>query len=147
MHPKERILEDMKAAMKGGDAEKRDVLRMLNAALRQVEVDSRKELTEQDVFDILQKEAKKRRESIADAQKAGREDIAEKEQSELVIIETYLPTQMSQEELEAEVAKAIAEAGATTAKQMGAVMKILSPRVKNRADGKLVNDLVKAKLS
>lgn len=146
MHPKERLQEDLKAALKAGDTARRDVLRLLQAAIRQVEVDRRVTLDAEQVYELLATEAKKRRESIAEAQKAGREDIAAREQAELAAIEAYLPDQLSREALEAEVRKAIEETGATTAKEMGQVMKVLMPRVKGRADGRLVNEVVKALL-
>lgn len=143
---KERIQEDLKNAMKSGDAVKRDALRVIASAIKQVEVDSRKVLTEDDVLGILTGEIKRRRDSISEAIKAGRTDIADKEQFEVTLIETYLPQQLTREELEAEVRKAISESGATTPKEMGNVMKVLMPRVKGRADGKLVNEVVKALL-
>ncbi|MCC7209004.1 MAG: GatB/YqeY domain-containing protein [Anaerolineae bacterium] len=146
MGPKERLQEDLKTAMKANEPARRDTLRLIQAAIRQVEVDKRITMNDDQVYDLLSTEAKKRRDSIAEAQKAGRGDIVEKEQAELALIESYLPQQLSRDELEAEVRQAIAEAGATSAKDMGKVMKVLMPRVKNRADGKLVNDVVKALL-
>jgi len=147
MHPKEQLQEDLKAAMKAGDAVRRDALRMLTSAIRQVEVDQRKTLNEEEVFALLAKEAQKRRDAAAEAHKAGRDDIAAKEQSEVTLIESYLPAQLSREEIEAEVRQAIKETGVTSAKEMGNLMKVLMPRVKGRADGKLVNEVVKALLS
>jgi uncharacterized protein YqeY len=147
MHPKERLQEDIKAAMKAGDTQRRDTLRLLNSAIRQVEVDTRTTLSEEQVVALLMKEAQKRRDSIAEAKKLNRQDIADKEQAELTVIESYLPQQMSRAEIEAEVRSAIAESGATSAKDMGNVMKVLMPRVKGRADGKLVNEVVKALLN
>lgn len=146
MHPKEQIQDDLKAAMKAGDPVKRDALRMLAAALKQEEIDKRITLTEEQAHSILMTEAKKRRDTIAEMTKAGRQDIADKEQMELGLIESYLPTQMTRDEIEAEVRKAIAETGATTGKDMGNLMKVLMPRVKGKADGKLVNDVVKSLL-
>lgn len=147
MHPKERLQEDLKTAMKAGDTQKRDTLRLLTSAIRQVEVDTRAPMTEEQVHRLLVKEAQKRRDSIAEAEKLGRMDIAEKERAELVVIESYLPQQMTRDELEAEARKAIEETGAKSAKEMGTVMKVLMPRVKGRADGKLVNEVVKALLT
>jgi uncharacterized protein YqeY len=147
MHPKERLQEDLKSAMKSGDAKRRDILRLLTSAIKQVEVDSRTTLSEEQVYGVLATEAKKRRESIAEALKANRHDIADKEQAELEVIESYLPKQLTREEVEAEVRKAIEEAGAKTAKDMGSVMKVLMPRVKGLADGKLVNEVVKSLLN
>lgn len=146
MGPKERLLEDLKTAMKSGDQVRRDTLRLIQAAIRQIEVDKRITLSDEQVNDLLSGEAKKRRDSISEARNAGRNDIADKEQAELELIESYLPQQLSREALEDEVRAAIAEAGASAEKDMGAVMKVLMPRVKNRADGKLVNEVVRALL-
>ncbi|MBX3080514.1 MAG: GatB/YqeY domain-containing protein [Anaerolineae bacterium] len=147
MHPKEQIQEDLKAAMKAGDAVKRDALRMLAAALKQEEIDKRITLTEEQAHAILMTEAKKRRDTIAEMTKAGRMDIADKEQMELGLIESYLPTQLTRDEIEAEVRKAMTETGASSGKDMGSLMKVLMPRVKGRADGKLVNEVVKSLLN
>ena len=146
MHPKEQLNEDLKNAMKSGDAFRKDTLRLLLAAVKQIEVDQRKTLTEDDVYALLQTEAKKRRDSIAEMRGAGRDDLADKEQAELTLVESYLPQQLSREELEVEARKAIAESSASSAKDMGNVMKVLMPRVKGRADGKLVNEVVKSLL-
>jgi uncharacterized protein len=146
MHPKEQMNEDLKSAMKSGDAFRKDTLRLLLSAIKQVEVDSRAALTEEQVYGLLQTEAKKRRDSIQEMRGAGRDDLADKEQAELSLLETYLPEQLTREQIEVEVRKAIEESGATSAKEMGSVMKVLMPRVKGRADGKLVNDVVKALL-
>lgn len=143
---KERLQEDLKAAMKSGDVQRRDALRLLTSAVKQEEVDSQKTLTDEDMIALLMREAKKRRDSIEEAQRLGRADTLAKEQFELSLIESYLPQQLTREELEAEVRRAIEESGAKSAKEMGNVMKILMPRVKGRADGKLVNEVVKALL-
>jgi uncharacterized protein YqeY len=147
MSLKERLQEDLKAAMKSGDAQRRDALRLLTSVVKQEEVDGQKALTDDDMIALLMREAKKRRDSIEEAQRFGRADTLEKEQFELSLIESYLPQQLTREELEAEVRRAIEESGAKSAKEMGNVMKILMPRVKGRADGKLVNEVVKALLS
>ena len=146
MHPKDKMNEDLKQAMKSGDNVRKDALRFILAAVKQVEIDSRKPLSEDQVYALLQTEAKKRRDSVAELRKAGRDDMADKEQAEVTLIESYLPEQLSREEVEAEARKAIAESGASSAKDMGNVMKVLMPRVKGRADGKLVNDVVKSLL-
>ena len=146
MHPKEQLSEDLKTAMKSGDAFRKDTLRLVMAAIKQVEVDSRKTLSEEDVFGLLQTEAKKRRDSISEMRGAGRNDLADKEQAELTLIESYLPKQLTREELEVEARKAITESGASSAKDMGNVMKVLMPRVKGLADGKLVTEVVKSLL-
>ncbi len=147
MHPKEKLQADIKEAMKAGQTERKDSLRFVLAAIKQVEIDTRKELTEDETYALLMNEAKKRRDSIDEATKAGRNDLAEKDQRELALIQTYLPQQLTREELEVEARKAIEESGAKSAKEMGNVMKVLMPRVKGRADGKLVNEVVKSLLA
>jgi uncharacterized protein YqeY len=147
MHPKDQILQDLKDAMRSGDTRRREALRLLTAAFKQVEVDQRKELTEDDVIGILTSEAKKRREAIEEAEKAGRADLAAQEEYELALIQTYLPQQLSRAEIEKLVREAVREVGATTPKDMGKVMKVLMPRLQGRADGKLVNTIVKEVLS
>jgi uncharacterized protein YqeY len=146
MHPKDKLQEDLKAAMKSGDTQRKDALRFILAAIKQVEIDTRSQLTEEQTHGVLMAEAKKRRDSVAEMRKAGRHDLADKEQMELSLIESYLPQQMSREELETEARRAIDETGAKTAKDMGSVMKVLMPRVKGRADGRLVNEVVKSLL-
>lgn len=143
MHPKEQLQSDLKVAMKAKDVKRREVLRLLMAAFKQVEVDTRKELSAEDAVDILMTEAKKRREAITEMEGAGRSELAEQEKYELSVIETYLPQQLSREEVEAIAREVIAEVGATTPKEMGNVMKALMPRVKGQADGKLVNSVVR----
>jgi hypothetical protein len=125
---------------------------MLSAALKQAEVDSRKkpgderkDLTDDDVMNIVKKEIKSRQETIVDLEKAGRE--ISQPQAELAILNAYLPSQMDQAEVEKLAKAAIAEVGASSAKEMGNVMKVLMPRLKGRADGKLVNDVVRSLLS
>lgn len=143
MSIKEQLTNDLKAAMKGGEEVRKNAVRALQAAIKQVEVDKQTTLSEEDLLALIQKEAKSRRESIADAQKADRADLVAGYEAELAIIESYLPKGLSREEL-VELAKAaIAEAGVTDVKQQGAVMKILAPRTKGRADGKLVNEIVR----
>jgi uncharacterized protein YqeY len=141
---KEKINEALKEAMKSKDNALRDTIRLLQAAFKQVEVDTRKDLTEDGEMDILLKEAKKRRESIEELAKAGR-DTGE-EVYELGVIESFLPKQMSEDEIRALVTAAIAETGATTQKDMGKVMGKLNPQTKGKADGKLVSQIVKEAL-
>ncbi len=147
MHPKEQIQADLKVAMRAGDTRRREVLRLLMAAFKQVEVDRRIELSESDALGILVSEAKKRREAIAEMSGAGRTELAAQEQYELELIESYLPRQLERAELEPIVREAIAEVGATTPKDMGQVMKVVMARVKGQADGKLVNTIVRELLS
>ena len=144
---KDRLNDDLKHAMRSGDAARRDTLRHLLAAVKQVEVDTRKELGDADVEQVLTREAKRRRESIESFEKGGRADLVSKEQSELHLIESYLPQQLSRAEIEALARNAIAETGARSPAQAGAVMQRLMPQVKGKADGKLVNQVVRELLA
>ncbi|MEP7286160.1 MAG: GatB/YqeY domain-containing protein [Chloroflexota bacterium] len=151
MNLKEQMTEDLKNAMKAGDAFRKDTLRMMLAEIKQGEIkqfelDKSRILTEEQIVAILSKESVKRRDSVDEMRKAKRDDLADNEQAELELIQGYLPEQMSREAIEGEVRKAIAESGATSPKDMGNVMKVLMPRVKGRADGKLVNEVVKSLL-
>ncbi len=143
---KERIQNDLKEAMKAGDTQRKDALRFVSAMIKQVEVDTRETITDDKIITILNSEIKKRRESLDESTKAGRDDLAKQTEYEIALITTYLPAQLTPEELAAEVAKAVTESGATTPKDMGAVMKILSPRVKGKAEGKAVQEAVQAAL-
>ena len=143
MHPKERIQQDLTSAMKSGDTQRREVLRLLMAAFKQVEVDRRVDLSEDDALAILMTEAKKRREAIEEMDRAGRVDLADQERYELGVIEAYLPEPISLADIETLAREAIQEAGATTPKDMGQVMRVLMPRLKGQADGKQVNAIVR----
>jgi uncharacterized protein YqeY len=146
-HPKETLNDALKEAMKNKDNERRDALRLLTSAFKQVEIDTRKDISADEAMDILQKEAKKRRESIGELQKAtGRDELLAQEKYELSLIEEFLPKQLSREEIEAIVKDAIASTGASSAKEMGKVMGVISPKTKGLADGKLVSEIVKAML-
>lgn len=144
---KERLRTDMAEAMRGGDQQRRDLLRMLLAAVKQEEVDSRQALADDGVLRVLQRQAKQRRESIADAQSAGRADLAAQEEAELALIEHYLPQMMGRDEVRALAAQTIADLGAADMKSMGRVMSQLMPRLQGRADGRLVSDVVRELLS
>lgn len=143
MSSSEQLRADLNEAMRSGDTEKRDVLRFLLAAIKQVEVDEQTTLDEAGVQQVLQKQAKQRRESIADYSKAGRQDLVDEEQAQLLIIESYLPQQMSRAEIAALASEAIAATGAQGAQDMGKVMGALMPQVKGKADGRLVNEVVR----
>ncbi len=143
---KSKISEDMKAAMKSGDKDKLAAIRNVHAAIRKREIDERIDLTDADVIKVLTSLVKQRQDSIEQFTKGGRQDLVDKESAELALLKAYLPEQMSEAELRAIVAAAVSEAGATTQKDMGAVMKILLPQVAGKADGKLVNQLVREKL-
>lgn len=133
--------------MRSGEAERRDVLRLLVAAIKQEEVDQRQTLEDSQVQEVLVKQAKQRRESIVDAEQAGRPDLAEAEQRELTIIEEYLPQQMSRDEVEAVARQVIEELGVQDMKSMGQVMGRLMPQLKGQADGRVVSDVVRELLS
>ena len=147
MSLKEQLKQDTIAASKAGDSKKRDVLRMLQAAVKQIEIDDRVTLDDAGVLQVLTKQAKQRRESLDEYTKAGRDDLAEQEKYELEIIQTYLPQMMSREEIEVLANQAIADTGASSAKDMGRVMGELMPQVKGKADGRLVNEVVRALLA
>lgn len=143
MSLKEKLQHDLNAAMREKDTERRDTLRLLLAAIKQVEVDERVTLDDAGVEAVLAKQAKQRRESIADSEKAGRPDLVENEQKELAIIQTYLPEMMNRDQVAALATEAIAELGATGMRDMGKVMGVLMPRVGGRADGQLVSSVVR----
>ncbi len=140
---KEQVQQDRIAAMREGNTAKRNALSLLLAAIKQEEVDGQITLDDEGVMAVLMKQAKQRRESIADYEKAGRAEMAAGEQAELEIIESYLPQQMGRAEVEALAAAIIAELGVTDAKGMGQVMGKLMPKVKGQADGRLVNEVVR----
>jgi len=147
MSLKTRIIDDVKAAMRGGDARRRDALRLLLSALKQREVDERKELADADVVAVMEKMIKQRRESIVQFEKGGRQDLAQNEQFEVEIFQAYMPQALSGAEIEAAVAEAIAAAGAKAPSDMGKVMGILKGKLAGRADMSKVSGLVKAKLA
>jgi uncharacterized protein len=137
----------MKAAMRAKDSARLSAIRLLLAALKQREVDERIELTDADVLSAIEKMIKQRRESIAQFEKAARNDLAEGEKFEIGVLSAYLPQQMGEAELAQAVAAAIAEAGASGMKDMGKVMALLKPRLAGKADMGKVSGLLKAKLS
>ncbi len=143
---KEQLRNDMAAAMREGDTDKRNTLRMLLAAVKQIEVDERKELDDAGVQSVLAKQAKQRRESIADYEKANRPEMAANEKMELTVIEAYLPQMMSRDEIKTLVAAVIADLGDVDMKKMGQVMGKLMPQIKGKADGRLVNEVVREML-
>lgn len=143
MNLKDQLTADLKEALKSGDETRKITLRSVLAAIKQIEIDSRITLDDAGIHVILQKEAKSRRESIADAQTAERADLVAAGEAELKLIEAYLPQMLTRAELETLARAAIAEAGVTDLKQLGAVMKLLTPHTKGRADGKLVNEVVR----
>jgi uncharacterized protein YqeY len=152
MSLKEQLSADLKTAMRAGDHDLRDTLRLLQAAIKQQEVDGQAVLDDAGVLAVLQKQAKQRRESISEYARAGRDDLVAVEQRDLTVIERYLPQQMSREEVEAAARAVIAELGAAeatgpAAKQaLGAVMGRLMADLKGKADGRMVNEVARALL-
>ena len=137
----------MKAAMRARDSARLSAVRLLLAALKQKEVDERVELDDGAVLGIIEKMLKQRRESIAQFEKAGRKDLADNEKFEVGVLSGYLPQQLSEAEIEKEVAAAISQSGAAGVKEMGKVMGVLKPKLAGKADMGKVSALVKAKLS
>lgn len=146
MSLKERIDADYKEAMKARDEVRVSVLRLLRSAIHNAEIDKQRALTDDEILGVIQLEARKRRESIEAFQQGGRPDLVEREQAELAILESYLPQALPREELEAMVRAAIQEVGALSVKDMGKVMSVLMPKVRGRADGREVNELVRQML-
>ncbi|MXQ53611.1 GatB/YqeY domain-containing protein [Shimazuella alba] len=138
----QQLDQDMKAAMKQKDKETLSTIRMVRASIKKVEIDNRGELSDDQALEVLVREIKQRKDSLQEYEKAGRDDLASKEKREIEILSTYLPKQLTEEELRAIVDKAIAETGATSKKEMGKVMGAVLPLVKGRADSKQVNQLV-----
>ena len=147
MSLKTRINDDLKTAMRGGDAARRDALRLVLAALKQREVDERKELSDADVVAASDKMIKQRRESIAQFEKGGRQDLADQEKFELGVLQVYMPQAMSDADIEAAVSAAVQETGARTPSDMGKVMAALKPKLAGRADMAKVSSLVKSRLT
>ncbi|WP_310447166.1 GatB/YqeY domain-containing protein [Thiobacillus sp.] len=147
MSLKAGITEDMKTAMRAKDTARLGTIRLLLAAIKQREVDERIELDDAAVSSIVEKLIKQRKDSISQFQTAGRDDLVAAEQAELVVLQAYLPEQLSATEVEAAVAAAIAESGAASAKDMGKVMGLLKSRLAGRADMGQVSALIKARLA
>ena len=148
MSLKQQIISDMTSAMKAKDAARTSTLRMVKAAITNREKEGGAEISDEDVQKLLRSQVKQRRDSVEHYQKGGRQDLAEKEQAEITIIEAYLPQAASQEEIDQAVATAIADTGASSMKEMGAVMKAAMAKLAGKnADGKMVSETVKAKLS
>jgi len=140
---RDTIDADIKDALKSGAKDKVSTLRMLNAALKNKQIDRRRPLTEEEVIETVRSLIKQRHDSIEQFAKGGRQDLVDKETAEIAVLERYLPQQMAREELEAMVRAAITQTGAQGARDMGKVMKAIIPMVGGRADGKLVSELVK----
>ena len=146
---RDRLTEDMKQAMKDKEAGKLklSVIRMVRSAAKNIEIDRHKELDDNELLDVVAKEVKLRKDSLDEFRKANRPDVVATLEQEIAILMEYLPEQMTEAEVRALVTQAVADAQATSPKDMGKVMTLLMPKVKGRADGKLVNSLVKELLS
>lgn len=141
-----RIEQALKDAMREKSEIKRDALRMLLTALKLKEKEFKRQPTELETQQVISNLIKQRRDSSEQYKTGGRKDLADKEESEILVLQAFLPRQLSPEELEKLVTEAVSEAGAVSQKDMGRVMKVLMPKIAGRADGKVVNELVRAKL-
>jgi uncharacterized protein len=144
---KETLSDDMKAAMRAKDSEKLATIRLINAAIKQREVDERIELGDDQVLSVIEKMIKQRKDSITQFEAGGRQDLADKEKSEIAVLAAYMPAQMSAAEVQAEVAAAVTQASASGPQDMGKVMAVLKPKLAGRADMTAVSALVKAALT
>lgn len=143
MSLKERLLEDMKVAMRDKDTIKKNTVQLARSAVLQVEKDNRITLDDDGVIDIISKEVKKRKDSLPDYEKSGRQDIIDTINKEIEILMQYLPEQLTEEELEAIVKQAILQTGASSVKDMGKIMQAVMPQIKGKADGKMVNEIAR----
>lgn len=147
MSMKTRLVDDMKAAMKSGDKARLAVIRLINAAIKQKEVDERIELDDAAVLAVLEKMVKQRRDSISQYEAASREDLAQVERDELAIIDAYLPEKLGEDAINAAIEAAIAQTGAQSPADMGKLMGVLKPQLAGQADMGLVSKLIKARLT
>lgn len=144
---KDRITEDMKNALRAKETARLGAIRLLLAAMKQREVDERIELTDADIVAIIDKMLKQRRDSVAQYENGGRQDLADAEKFEMTVLQTYMPAALSNDEIAAAVAEAVAATGATGPQDMGKVMAVLKPKLAGKADMSAVSQLVKAKLA
>ncbi len=146
MSLKERITDDMKAAMRSGERDRLGLIRMITSAIKQREVDERISLDDAQVMVVIEKMIKQRKESLVQFQAGNRPDLVEKESAEIALLQTYLPAQLSESEVDALVAEAIAATGAASVKDMGKVMGVIKSKAQGRADMAVVGAKIKAKL-
>ncbi len=144
---KETLMQDLKDAMKEKDTIRKNTVQMIRSAILQFEKDNLTELDEEGIIEVIAKELKKRRDVLPEYEKSGRDDLIADIKREIEILLAYLPKQLTKEELEVIVAEAIETTGAASMKDMGKIMGVVMPKVKGRADGKMINEIVKAKLS
>ena len=143
MSLKDRLTEDLKQAMRQRDERRKSTIRLVRAAITNAEIERGKELSDDQVLAVIAKQAKQRRESLTEFAKAGRQDLVDQEEGELQILLSYLPAQMSRDEIEVAARQVMAEVGATSMAQMGEVMRQLMSQLKGKADGSLVNQVVR----
>ena len=146
MSLKQKLQEDLKSSMKNKDTVKKSVITLIRASIKQYEVDNRVDLGDDEIVDLIAKQLKQTRDSREEFAKAGREDLVSKAEAEIEVLKEYLPQQLSEEELNKIVISTISEVGATSMKDMKKIMTSIMPKVKGRADGKLINELVKKNL-
>lgn len=144
---KEKLMDDLKSAMREKDDLKKDTVQMIRAAILQIEKDSGIQVDDNKIIEIIAKESKKRKDAAADFEKSGRQDLIERNNKELEIINSYLPAQLSKEEIETIIKEIISTIGATSIKDMGNVMKEAKAKIGAQADGKTINEVVRALLS
>ncbi|AOY77561.1 GatB/YqeY domain-containing protein [Clostridium formicaceticum] len=146
MSLKERLTNDLKEAMKTKDQLRKNVITLIRSEIKQIEVDKRVELEEQDIIEIISRQLKQRKDAAEEFEKGGRQDLVEQTQGEIAVLLQYLPQQLSEEEVTSIVEETISEMGVNSMKEMGKVMAAVLPKVKGRADGKTVNQIVKQQL-
>ena len=144
---KEKLLEDLKTAMRDKDVTKKNTVQMVRAAILQVEKDKKIELDDNQVLETIAKEFKKRNDSLADYEKSGREDLIDQIKEEMAVLEQYLPKKLSEEELTEKIKEIISKVGATSMKDMGSVMKEAKAELGVTADGRIINEVVKKLLA
>ena len=144
---KEKLLEDLKLAMKEKNVNRKNTVQMVRASILQVEKDKKIELNDEQILEVIAKEFKKRNDSLADYEKSGRQDLIAQIQEEMAVLEEYLPKKLSEEELTEKVKQYISETGATSMKDMGKIMKLAKEQLGVTADGRMINEIVKKLLS
>lgn len=143
MSLKDRLLEDMKTAMRDKDTIRKNTVQLARSAVLQIEKDNRTTLDDDGILDVIAKEVKKRKDSLPEYEKSGRQDLIDSLKAEIEVLLQYLPQQLTEEELEPIVRQAVAETGAVSAKDLGKVMQAVMPKVKGRADGRMINQIAK----
>ncbi len=143
MSLKDRLMEDLKVSMKNGDKLRKNVITMVRAAIKQIEVDERIELNDEAIIDVISKQVKQKKDAIGDFSRGQRQDLVELTEKEIGILLDYLPQQLTESELDEIVRAAIEEVGANSVRDIGKIMSNVMPKIKGRADGSMVNNIVK----